>query len=43
MKRILFLIIRLLYRIPGWLLKIRYYNKHLEETSFEERFDLDKR
>jgi 1-acyl-sn-glycerol-3-phosphate acyltransferase len=39
MKRILFLIIRLLYRIPGWLLKIRYYNKHLEETSFEERFD----
>ncbi|WP_028044143.1 lysophospholipid acyltransferase family protein [Candidatus Stoquefichus massiliensis] len=39
MKRILFLIIRLLYRIPGWLLKIRYYNKHLDETSFEERFD----
>ena len=30
MKRILFLIIRLLYRIPGWLLKIRSYNKHIE-------------
>lgn len=39
MKRILFLIVRLLYRIPGWLLKIRYYNKHLDETSFEERYD----
>lgn len=39
MKRILFLIFRLLYRIPGWLFKIRYYNKHLNETSFEERFD----
>lgn len=38
MKRILFLIIRLLYRIPGWLLKIHYFNKHLDETSFEERF-----
>lgn len=38
MKRILFLIIRLLYRIPGWLLKIRYFNKHIDETSFEERF-----
>lgn len=38
MKRIIFLVVRLLYRIPGWLLKIRYYNKHLEETSFEERF-----
>lgn len=43
MKRILLLIIRLLYRIPGWLLKIRYYNKHLEETSFEERFDFGQR
>ena len=39
MKRILFLIIRLLYRIPGWLLKIRSYNKHIDETTFEERFD----
>ena len=39
MKRIVFLVIRLLYRIPGWLLKIRYYNHHLDETSFEERYD----
>ncbi len=38
MKRIIFLVCRLIYRIPGWLLKIRYYNKHLETTSFEERF-----
>ncbi|MFR1295600.1 MAG: hypothetical protein ACLSBH_09345 [Coprobacillus cateniformis] len=38
-ERILFLIIRLLYRIPGWLLKIRSYNKHIDETTFEERFD----
>lgn len=39
MKRIVLLVFRLLYRIPGWLLKIRYYNKHLDETTFEERFD----
>lgn len=39
MKRIIFLVFRLIYRIPGWLLKIRYYNKHLDTTSFEERFD----
>lgn len=39
MKRIILLVVRLLYKIPGWLLKIRYYNKHLEETPFEERFD----
>lgn len=38
MKRIIYLIIRLLYRIPGWLIKIRYYNKHIEEVSFKERF-----
>ncbi|MCI9094182.1 MAG: 1-acyl-sn-glycerol-3-phosphate acyltransferase [Coprobacillus sp.] len=38
MKRIIFLVIRLIYRIPGWLWKIRYYNKHLDTTSFEERF-----
>lgn len=38
MKRIILLIIRLLPRIPGYLLKIRYYNKHIHETSFEERF-----
>ncbi|MEG0276669.1 MAG: lysophospholipid acyltransferase family protein [Coprobacillus sp.] len=38
MKRIVFLVIRLIYRVPGWLLKIRYYNKHLDETSFEERY-----
>lgn len=38
MKRIILLVFRLLYRIPGWLIKIRYYNKHLEETSFEERY-----
>lgn len=42
MKRIVYLVLVLLYRIPGWLLKIRYYNKHLEETSFEERFDFGK-
>ena len=34
MKRILFLIIRLLYRIPGWLLKIRSYNKHIDAVSY---------
>lgn len=39
MKRIVFLVVRLIYRIPGWLLKIHYYNQHLDETSFEERFD----
>lgn len=39
MKRIVFLVIRLFYRIPGWLLKIRYYNRHIEKTSFQERFD----
>lgn len=39
MKRIIFLVFRLIYRIPGWLLNIRYYNKHLDTTSFEERFD----
>lgn len=38
MKRIILLIIRLLPRIPGYLMKIRYYNKHINETSFEERF-----
>lgn len=38
MKRIVFLVLRLFYRIPWWLLRIRYYNRHLEETSFEERF-----
>lgn len=39
MKRIVLLVFRLLYRIPGWLMKIRYYLKHLDTTSFEERFD----
>lgn len=39
MKRIVFLVIRLIYRVPGWLLKIRYFNSHMETTSFEERFD----
>lgn len=39
MKRIVFLVVRLIYRIPGWLLKIRYYNKHVNDTSFAERFD----
>ncbi len=38
MKRIIFLVLRLLYRIPGWLFKIHYYNKHLDSTSFEERY-----
>lgn len=38
MKRIILLVIRLFYRIPGLLLKIHYYNKHIDETSFEERF-----
>lgn len=42
MKRIILLVFRLLYRIPGWLFKIRYYNKHLEETSFEERYTFAK-
>ena len=35
MKRIIFLVIRLLYRIPGWLLTIHRYNKHKEDVSFE--------
>ena len=39
MKRIIFLVIRLLYRIPGWLLTIHRYNKHKEDVSFETRFD----
>jgi len=39
MKRIIFLVLRLLFRIPGWLYRIHYYNKHLETTTFEERFD----
>lgn len=39
MKRIVFLVFRLLYRVPGWLLKIRYYNQHIDEISFEERYD----
>lgn len=42
MKRIIFLVLRLLYRIPGWLLKIHYYNKHLDSTSFEERYTFTK-
>lgn len=32
MKRIIFLIFRLLYRIPGWLLTIHRYNK-IKRTS----------
>ena len=43
MKRIVFLVIRLLYRIPGWLLKIRYFNKNIEKTSFEERYTFTKK
>lgn len=38
MKRIIFLVIRLLYRIPGWLITIYRYKKHKEEIPFEERF-----
>lgn len=38
MKRILLLILRLFYRIPGWLLKIHHYNQHIDDTSFEERY-----
>ena len=38
MKRILLLIVRLIAYVPGWLYKIHYYNRHLEDTSFEERF-----
>ena len=43
MKRIIFLVIRLLYRIPGWLLTIHRYNKHKEDVSFETRFDFTQR
>lgn len=43
MKRIVFLVLRLLYRIPGWLWKIRYYNNHREDTSFQERFTFVKK
>ena len=38
MKRIIFLIFRLLYRIPGWLLTIHRYNKNKENISFAQRF-----
>lgn len=38
MKRIIFLVARLIYRVPNWLYKIRYYNKNLDQTTFEERF-----
>ncbi|MCD7950480.1 MAG: 1-acyl-sn-glycerol-3-phosphate acyltransferase [Erysipelotrichaceae bacterium] len=38
MKRIILIVIKVLFYIPGWLLKIRYYNKHIEDTSFTERF-----
>ena len=43
MKRMIFLVIRLLYRIPGWLLTIHRYNKHKEDVSFETRFDFTQR
>lgn len=38
MKRIVLLVLRLLCFVPGWLMKIHHYNKHLEDTTFEERF-----
>lgn len=38
MKRIILIVFKVLFRIPGWLLKIRYYNKHIQDTTFEERF-----
>lgn len=38
MKRIVFLVFRLLYRIPGWLMTIHRYNKHKDEVSFDQRF-----
>ncbi|MCD8027992.1 MAG: 1-acyl-sn-glycerol-3-phosphate acyltransferase [Erysipelotrichaceae bacterium] len=38
MKRIILIVFKVLFRIPGWLMKIRYYNKHIEDTTFEERF-----
>ncbi len=43
MKRIIFLVIRLLYRIPGWLMTIYRYKKHKEEIPFEERFGFTQR
>lgn len=43
MKRIIFLVIRLLYRIPGWLLTIHRYKKHKEEIPFDERFGFTQR
>ena len=43
MKRIIFLVIRLLYRIPGWLLTIYRYKKHKEDIPFEERFGFTQR
>lgn len=39
MKRIVFLVIRLIHRIPGWLLKINSYKKHKDEVPFEERYN----
>lgn len=39
MKRIIYLVIVLIYRIPGWLLTIHRYNKHRSDVAFQERFD----
>lgn len=39
MKRIILLVLKLLYRIPGWLLKIRKYNKEGNKASLEEKYD----
>lgn len=43
MKRIILLVIRLFYRIPGWLMRISYYNKHMDDTTFAERHDFIRR
>ncbi len=38
MKRVIYLLIVMIFRIPGLLLKIRYFKKNMDTTSLEERF-----
>ena len=38
MKRVIYLLIVMLHRIPGLLLKIRYFKKNMTTTTLQERF-----
>ena len=40
MKRILLLIVRLFWRIPGWLMKIHSYQKNVDKVPFQQRYQL---